>query len=117
MASFGAPIVNGVANAFAGEDFGEAIGGGAVLPRAGAGDEVDVAGIELLVKPAIGKAGKIIDGIIEIKVVVVQAVHEIPEIVDAGHGETSFEYVGMFEKGVGGMIRTEGGTHGGNGNL
>ena len=117
MAAFGAPIVNGMANAFAGEDLGEAISGAAVFPGASAGDEVDVARIVLLVVPAIGKIGKVIDGIVEIEIVVVQAVHEIPEIVDAGHGEATLEHIRMFEEGVGGVIGAKRSAHGGNDDL
>lgn len=117
VAAFGTPIVHRMANAFAGEDFREAIGGAAIFPRAGAGDEVDVAGIVLLVIPAIGKISKVIDGVVEVEVVVVHAVHEIPEIVDAGHGETTLEYIGMLEEGVGGVIGAKRSAHGGNSNL
>ena len=117
VAAFGAPVVNGVANAFAGEDFGKAIGGATVFPRAGAGDEVDVAGIVLLEIPAVGEVGKVINGIIEVGIVVVHAVHEIPEIVDAGHGKAALEDIRMLEEGVGGMIGAEGSSHGGNGDL
>ena len=117
VAAFWAPVVHGMTNAFAGEDFGEAIGGAAIFPRAGAGDEVDVAGIVLLVIPAIGKIGKVIDGIVEIEIVVVHAVHEIPEIVDAGQGKTTLKYIGMLEEGVGGVIGAKRSAHGGNSNL
>ncbi len=117
VAALGAPSVHGIANAFAGEDFGEAIGGAAVFPGAVAGDEVDVAVILLLEIPAIGEIGEVIDRIIEIKIVVVQAVHEIPEVVDAGHGEATLEDIGMLKEGVGGVIGAEGSAHGGNGDL
>ncbi len=52
VAAFRAPIVNGMANAFAGEDFGEAISGAAVLPWTGTGDQMNVACGQLLVVPA-----------------------------------------------------------------
>src|SRR5271165_1853889 len=117
VAAFGAPIVHGVADSFAGKHFGEAIRGSAVFPGTGAGDEVDVAGIVLLVIPAVGEIGKVIDGIVEVKIVVVHAVHEISQVVDTGHGETAFEDVGMLEESVGGVIRAEGSAHGGDGNL
>src|SRR5882724_9565127 len=44
VAAVGAPIVEGVANVFAGEDFGDSIGGAGIFPLAGAGGDVDVAG-------------------------------------------------------------------------
>jgi len=44
VAAVGAPIVEGVVNVFAGEDFGEAIRGAGIFPLPGAGRDVDVAG-------------------------------------------------------------------------
>src|SRR5258705_10885349 len=44
VAAVGAPIVERVANIFAGEDFGEAIRGAGIFPLPGAGRDVDVAG-------------------------------------------------------------------------
>ena len=44
VAAVGAPIVEGVVNVFAGEDFGEAIRGAGICPLPGAGGDVDVAG-------------------------------------------------------------------------
>ena len=115
MAAVGTPVINGVGNIFVGENFGESIGGAAMFPRAGAGDEVDVAGADVIVEPGIGNVGEVIDGIVEIEIVVVEAVHEIAEVVDAGHGEAAFENVGMFKERVGGVIGAEGSAHGGNG--
>jgi hypothetical protein len=117
VAPFRAPVIHGVANAFAGENFGEAIGGAAVLPGTGAGNQVDVARIVLLVIPAVGKIGKVIDGIVEVKIAVVHAIHEISEIVDAGHGKATLEYIGMLEESVGGVIGAEGSAHRGNADL
>lgn len=97
VATLGAPVVERVADAFAGKDFREAIGGAAVFPLAGAGADVNVATGELLVNPRVAKIGEIVDGIVEIKVVVVETVHEIAEIVDAGHGEAALDDIGMFE--------------------
>lgn len=115
MTAVGTPVVYGVADVFTVEDFGEAIGRAAVLPLAGAGDEVDVAGGKLLVKPGIGEVGEVVDGIVEIKIVVVHAVHERAKIVDAGHGEAALEHIGMPEEGVGGVISAKGCSHGGDG--
>ena len=117
MAALGTPVIYGMADALAGQDFGEAIGGAAMLPRSGAGDEVNVAGSELLVIPGIGEIAEIVDGIVEIEIVVVHAVHEIPEVVDAGHGEAALENIGVFEERVCSVICAEGGTHGGDSDL
>src|SRR5208337_881442 len=115
VAAFGTPVVHGVTNPFAGQHFGQAIGGGAIFPGTGAGDEVDVAGVVLLEIPAIGEVGEVIDGIVEVEIVVVHPVHEIPEIVDTGHGKATLKDVRMLEERVGGVIRAEGCAHSGNG--
>ena len=117
MATFRTPVVHGVANPFVGEDFGQAIGRGAILPGAGAGDEVDVTGVVLLEIPAVGEVGEVIDGIVEVEIVVVHPVHEIPEIVDTGHGKATLKDIRMLEEGVGGVIRAERCAHSGNGDL
>jgi hypothetical protein len=117
VTALGAPVVDGVTNALAGEDFGEAIGGAAVLPLARTGDEVNVASGELAVIPGIGEIGEIVDGIVEIKILVVEAVHEIAQIVDAGHGEAAFEHIRMTKERVGGVIGAEGSAHGGDGDV
>ena len=116
MAALVAPIIDGVTDILAVEDLGQAIGGAALFPLAGAGDEVDIAGGKLFVKPGIGKVGEVVDGIVEVKIVVVHAVHKRAEVVDARHGETAFKDVGMAEEGVGGVIGAEGCAHGGDGN-
>ena len=116
MAALVAPIIHGVTDIFAVEDFGQAIGGAALFPLAGAGDEVDIAGGKLFVKPGIGKIGEVVDGIVEVEIVVVHAVHERAEIVDARHGEAALKDIGMTEEGVGGVIGAERRAHGGDGN-
>lgn len=115
VAALGAPVVEGVANALAGEDFRKAVGGAAILPRAGAGGDVNIARSKLAENPGIVKIGEVVDGIVEIKIVVVHAVHEIADVVDAGHGEATLDDVGMLEEGVCGVIGAEGGAHGGDG--
>src|SRR5208283_4081872 len=45
----------------------------------------------------------------------VHPVHEISQVVNPGHGKATLEDVGMFEQGIGGVIRAEGSAHGGNG--
>ncbi len=91
------------------------ISGPGIFPLAGAGRKVNVAGGELTIDPGIAKIGKIVHGIIEIKIVVEHAVHEIFQIVDAGHGEAAFDYIGMLEERIGGVIGAEGSAHGGDG--
>src|SRR6267378_3026908 len=54
-----------MANAFARKNFGEAVGGPAVLPRAGAGAEVNVATRDLLVEPGITSVRDVVNGIVE----------------------------------------------------
>lgn len=78
---------------------------------------MNIAGRELLVVPGIGKVGEVIDRIVEIEIVIVHAVHEILQIVDARHGETALEDVGMLEQRVGGVIRAKGSAHRGDGEL
>src|ERR1700741_5133372 len=71
VAAVGAPVVERMADAFAGEDFGQAIGRAGIFPLAGAGGDMNVAGGELLVDPGIAQVGEVIDGIVEVKIVVV----------------------------------------------
>jgi hypothetical protein len=78
---------------------------------------VNIAGSELIVNPGIGKIGQVIDGIIEIKIVVVHAVHEFTQIIDPGHGEAAFENVGMLEERICSMIGAKGSAHGSDGHL
>src|ERR1700716_1413624 len=72
---------------------------------------------ELLEQPRIIEVREIIDGIIEIEIVVIHSIHEISYVIDAGHRETAFEHVGMLEQGIGGMVRAERSAHGGDGHL
>jgi hypothetical protein len=116
VAALRAPIIDRVADAFSGEDFGESVGWAAVLPLAGAGDQANVATGQLIVKPGIGKIGEIVDGIVEIEIFVVEAVHEITEIVDAGHGEAALENIRVAEQRIGSVVGAEGSTHGGDSN-
>jgi hypothetical protein len=116
VAALWTPIVQRVADALAGKDFGKAIGRAAVLPRAGAGGDVNVAGGELAEEPRIAEIREIVHGIVEIEIVVVHTVHEVANVVYAGHREAALDDVGMLEERVGGMIRTKGSAHGGNGN-
>jgi len=78
---------------------------------------VDVAGGKLLVIPGIGEIREVIDGIVEVEIVVVHPVHETLQIVDTRHGEATLEDIGMLEQGVGSVIRAERSAHSRNGNL
>ena len=112
-----APVVEMVRDAAAREDFRETIRGPAVFPRPAAGGDVDVAGGELREHDGVGKIREVIDGIIEIEVVVVEAVHELLEVVDAGQGKAALHHIRMFEERIGGMIGAEGSAHRGDGNV
>ena len=117
VATLRAPVVEGVVDAFAGENVGEAIGGAAVFPLAGAGADVNVATGKLIVDPGIAEVGEVVDGIVEVKIVVVKTVHKIAQIVNAGHCEAALDDIGVFEQAVGGMVGTEGSAHGGDGDV
>ena len=84
---------------------------GRVAPFAGTGDEMNVATGEMVVGPGVAEVLQVIDGIVEIKIVVVHAVHEISQVVDAGHGEAAFDDVGMFEERIRGVVCAEGRAH------
>src|SRR6266567_1643588 len=115
VAALRTPVVQRVADSFAGKNFGEAVRGRAVFPRTGAGGNVNVATGNLLIEPEITRVGKVIDGIVEIKIVVVHAIHEVPQVVDPGHRETTLDHVGMLKETVRGVVRAEGSAHGGDG--
>src|SRR6267142_6935155 len=72
---------------------------------------MNVARRKLLVNPRVGKIGDVVHGIVEIEIVVVHAVHEIAQIIDAGHGEAALDDVRMLEEQIGGVIRAERCTH------
>src|SRR6266404_268223 len=91
------------------------ISGPRIFPLASAGRKVNVAGGELTIDPRIAKIGEIVHGIIEIKIVVEHAVHEIFQVVDARHGEAAFDYIGLLEERIGIVIGAEGSAHGGDG--
>src|SRR6266404_2311898 len=115
VATLGAPVVQRMAYAFAGKNFGETVGRPAVLPLARAGGDVNVARGDLFVEPGIAHIGEVIDGVVEIKVVVVHAVHEIFHVIHARHGEAALNDIGVLEKRIRGMVRAEGSAHGGDG--
>ena len=78
MAAFWAPVVQMMRDAAILEHLGHSVGRAAVLPRATAGREVDVATPVLVEKPGITLVRHIVDRVIEVEVVVVHPVHRIP---------------------------------------
>src|ERR1700730_9311501 len=68
VAALGGPVVEGMADVLAGGDWGQAVGGRGLFPGAGAGDEVDVAGGEVLVGPRIGEVREVVDWIVEVEI-------------------------------------------------
>src|SRR5213078_889138 len=72
-----APVVQMMSNAAIPEDLGHSVGRPAVLPRTTAGHEPDVATRVLMEKPRVILVGHIIDGVVEVEVVVVHPVHGI----------------------------------------
>src|SRR5271168_3742794 len=93
-----APIVQRVPDSLPGQDLREAVRRPGVLPRTAARGDVNVAAGQLPVNPWIAQALQVIHRIVEVKIVVVQAVHEISQVVDAGHGETTLDHIGMLEQ-------------------
>src|SRR5260370_17190188 len=100
-----------MADVFTGENFGEAIGGATVLPRTGTSAEMNVATRDLLIEPGIGGIREVVDRIVEIKIVVVHAIHEIPQVVDAGHREAAPDDVRVLEEAVRGVVRAKRNAH------
>src|SRR2546421_8929447 len=98
VAALGAPVVQVMGYATAGEDLGHFIGGAGDFPRAATGREVDVAGSELFANPGIMLVGHVIDWVIEIEVVVVHPVHGIAHIVDARKRVATLHVIGMLEE-------------------
>src|SRR6266446_212935 len=104
-----------MANSLAGKNFREAVSRPAVFPLSRTGGDVNVAGGDLFVEPGIAHIGEVIDGVVEIEIVVVHAVHEIFHVVNAGHGKASLDDIGVLEKRIRGMVRAKGSAHRGDG--
>src|SRR6516225_11773964 len=83
-----APVVEMMRNPAIPEDLRHSIGRPAVLPRTAAGHEPDVATRVLMEKPRITHVSHIVDRVIEIEVIVIHAVHRIPQVVHAGERVT-----------------------------
>src|SRR5712672_2311408 len=78
-----ATVVQMMSNASVLEDLGHSIGRPAVLPRATAGHEPNVATGVLVLIPWVILVSHVVHGIVEVEVVVIHAVHGVPHIVDA----------------------------------
>src|SRR4026209_1238499 len=83
MPALRAPIVQMMTNAAIAQDLRHSVGGAAVLPRATAGHEPDVATRVLLELPGVTLVCHIVDRLVEVEVVVVHSVHGIAHVVDA----------------------------------
>src|SRR5882724_2808915 len=116
MAALSAPDVQGVSNTPSGKHFREAVSGPAVLPGTSAGGQVDVATGDLLIEPGITGVRKVVNGIVEIEIVVIHPIHEIPQVIDAGHGEAALDDVRVLEEAVCRVVRAKGSAHCRNGN-
>src|SRR5207253_5819145 len=98
-------------DALAGEHFRQAVGGPAVLPWTRAGADVKVATENLMIEPQIAGIREIIDGNVEIKIVVVHALHEIPQVVNTGHREAALDDVRVLKQAVRGVVRAKRSAH------
>src|SRR5258708_35233583 len=116
MPALRAPIIKRMANPFAGENFREAVGWSAVFPRTSTGRNVNVATGNLFVEPGVTCIRKIVDGIVEVEIIVVHAVNEVPQVVYAGHGEAAFDDVGMLEETDRGLVGAKPTPHGADAN-
>src|SRR5205823_15074895 len=99
-----APVVEMMRNATLLEDLGHSVGGAAILPRATASHQPDVAAGVVVKIPGVTLVSHIVDRVIEIEVVVVHSVHRVPHVVNARESVATFYMVGMLEEGVSCMI-------------
>jgi len=107
VTAFRAPVVQMMRNAAVPEDFRHSIGRPAVLPRATAGHEMDVATRVLIEIPGVTLVSHIVHRIIKIEIVVIHPVHGVSHVIDARERVAAFHVVGMLEERVGRVIRTE----------
>src|SRR6266581_4878707 len=105
------PIVEMLRDALPRKHFRKLVGRAAVLPRAGTGRDVDVARGQLFEQPRVVEVREIVHRIVEVKIVVVQPIHEFLQIIDAGHGEAALDHVGMLEERVRGVVCAKGRAH------
>ena len=102
-----APVVEMMRDAAARENPRQPVGLGRVLPRPGAGRQMDVAAGQVMERPAVGQVGGVVDGVVEVEVVVVVAEHEALHVVDAREREAALDHVGMLQQRVRRMIAAE----------
>src|SRR5258708_25704919 len=72
---------------------------------------MNVTTCDLVIETGIAGVREVIDGIVEIKIVVVHPVHEIPQVVDAGHREAALDDVGVLEEAVRSVVRAKRSAH------
>src|SRR5712664_592005 len=77
---------------------------------------MNVTTCNLVIEPGIAGVREVVDGIVEIKIVVVHPVHEIPQVIDAGHRKATFDDVGVLEEAVRSVVRAKRSTHRGDRN-
>src|SRR5258708_950003 len=111
MAALRAPVVQRMAYPLAGENFREAVRRPAIFPRTGSRRDVNVTSSDLLVEPGIAGVREIIDGIVEIQIVVVHAVDKVPQVVYAGHREAALDDMRVLEEAGRGVVRAKRSAH------
>src|ERR1044071_1626785 len=108
-----APVVQMMSDAAAPENLRHLVGRPAVLPRTTAGHEPDVATRVLMEQPGVTHVSHIVDRVIEIEVIVIHAVHRIPQVVNARERVAALHVIGMLEQSVARMIGAERGAESG----
>src|SRR6185503_15735269 len=83
------PVVHRVRDPLGAQDLGQPPGRPAVLVRAVARGQADVALREALQVPRVAQARDVVHGVVEVEVVVVVPIHELADVVDAGEGEAA----------------------------
>ena len=107
VAAVGAPVVDRVADAARPQHARELVGRAGVLEGAVAGDEPDVVLRQLLQVPGIAQARHVVDGVVEVEVVVVVPVHEAAQVVDPGQAQAAPEQLRVLQQAVDGVVRAE----------
>jgi hypothetical protein len=107
VAALRAPVVQMMGNAATPENLGHSVGRSAVLPWTTAGHEPNVTTRVLMEIPGITLVGHIVDRVVKVEVVVIHAVHRVPQIVDPRERVATLHVVGMLQESVGCVIGTE----------
>src|SRR6185295_15700791 len=89
----GTPVVERMRNAARAQDLGEPPRGHTVFVGPVAGGQVDVALPQVVQEVPVREVRHVVHGVVEVEVVVVVAVHEAPDVVDAGQGQAAAELV------------------------